>query len=116
MTKSVLAHLVGLAIAAGDLHPQDRVVDHVPELAGSGYAGCTLDQVLTMTTGVDWVEDHRDPNGPARRLIGCFADGRPSRRAFATGASALGLIVAGGVVSRVALPHAPDSYRAMLNY
>jgi CubicO group peptidase (beta-lactamase class C family) len=35
--------------------------------------------VVTMTTGVDWVEDHRDPDGPASRLLGCFGDGTASR-------------------------------------
>ena len=28
-----------------------------------------------MTTGVDWVEDHRDPDSLASRLLGCFATG-----------------------------------------
>ncbi|MGH9270547.1 MAG: serine hydrolase, partial [Ilumatobacteraceae bacterium] len=72
MTKSVLAHLVGLAVTDGSLRLQDSVTDHVPELAGSGYDGCVIDDVLTMTTGVDWVEDHRDPDGPAARLLACF--------------------------------------------
>ena len=65
MTKSVLAHLVGNAIASGALRLEDPVAEHVPELAGSGYAACTVEHLLTMTTGVDWVEDHRDPTGPA---------------------------------------------------
>ena len=73
MTKSVLAHLVGNAIASGSLRLEDAVTEHVPELAGSGYAGCTVEHLLTMTTGTDWVEDHRDPTGPASRLIACFA-------------------------------------------
>jgi CubicO group peptidase (beta-lactamase class C family) len=72
MTKSVLAHLVGNAVASGSLRIEDRVTEHVPELAGSGYADCTVEHLLTMTTGTDWVEDHRDPTGPASRLLGCF--------------------------------------------
>ena len=32
-----------------------------------------------MTTGVDWVEDHRDPDSLASRLLGCFATGADSR-------------------------------------
>ena len=72
MTKSVLAHLVGNAIASGSLRLEDRVVEHVPELAGTGYADCLVEHLLTMTTGTDWVEDHRDPAGPATRLISCF--------------------------------------------
>ncbi len=80
MTKSVLAHLVGNAIASGSLQLEDAVVRHVPELAGSGYHHCTVEHLLTMTTGTDWVEDHRDPDGPATRLVSCFlAEGGSSR-------------------------------------
>jgi CubicO group peptidase (beta-lactamase class C family) len=80
MTKSVLAHLVGNAIASGALRLEDSVVQHVPELRGSGYAECTVEHVLTMTTGTAWIEDHRDPTGPASRLVSCFAgEGASSR-------------------------------------
>ena len=79
MTKSVLAHLVGRAVQEGALALADRVADHVPELVGSGYDGTTLLDVLTMTTGVDWVEDHRDPGGLATRLLGAFFTGADSR-------------------------------------
>lgn len=72
MTKSALAHLVGIAVRDGALQLEDRVVDHVPELGGSGYAPCTVVDLLTMTTGVDWVEDHRDPHSLASRLTACF--------------------------------------------
>ncbi|MCW2866310.1 MAG: hypothetical protein JWR20_498 [Marmoricola sp.] len=80
MTKSVLAHLVGQAVGAGALTLADRVVDHVPELAGTGWASCTVEHVITMTTGTAWVEDHRDPDGPAARLTACFwGEGGSSR-------------------------------------
>jgi CubicO group peptidase (beta-lactamase class C family) len=84
MTKSTLAHLVGIAMRSGVLDLGDRVVDHVPELASSGYSACTVFDVLTMTSGVDWVEDHRDPNSPASRLRACFSgDGGDSRALLA---------------------------------
>lgn len=80
MTKSALAHLVGVAVRSGALALTDPVTDHVPELAGTGYEGRTVHDLLTMTSGVDWVEDHRDPDGPASRLTACFAgDGGDSR-------------------------------------
>ncbi len=75
MTKSVLAHVVGRAVRASVLSLTDRVADHVPELASTGYAGVTVRDVVTMTSGVDWVEDHRDPESLASRLLGCFPDG-----------------------------------------
>ena len=80
MTKSVLATLVGIAMRAGALHTGDRVVDHVPELAGGGYAACTVRHLLTMTTGVDWTEDHRDPDSAASRLLAGFATGTGGSR------------------------------------
>ena len=43
--------------------------------------------VLTMTTGVDWVEDHRDPDSLASRLLGCFAAGGDSRALLRRGAA-----------------------------
>ncbi len=84
MTKSALAHLVGIAVRSGSLGPGDRVVDHVPELADGGYGRCTVHDLLTMTSGVDWSEDHRDPEGPASRLMACFTgDGGESRALLA---------------------------------
>jgi CubicO group peptidase (beta-lactamase class C family) len=82
MTKSALAHLVGIAVRSGALRVSDRVVDHVPELTESGYAGCTVHDLLTMTTGVDWVEDHRDPGSLASRLTARFGDGDGDSRAL----------------------------------
>jgi CubicO group peptidase (beta-lactamase class C family) len=82
MTKSVLAHLVGNAVASGSLRLGDLVTTHVPELADSGYAACTVEHVLTMTTGTAWVEDHRDPTGPATRLVSCFTVGGGSSRSL----------------------------------
>jgi len=79
MTKSVLAHLVGRAVGDGTLALTDAVTAHVPELLGTGYDGTTVLDVITMTTGVDWVEDHRDPDSLASRLLGCFAVGGDSR-------------------------------------
>ena len=85
MTKSALAHLVGRAVTDGSLRMQDRVVDHVPELAGSGYERCSVLDVATMTSGVDWVEDHRDPDSRASRLTACFGgDGGDSRTLLTT--------------------------------
>jgi CubicO group peptidase (beta-lactamase class C family) len=82
MTKSALAHLVGIAVRSGDLRVEDPVLDHVPELAGSGYARCRVVDLLTMTSGVDWVEDHRDPGGPATRLVACFGGSGAASRAL----------------------------------
>ena len=79
MTKSVLGHLVGRAVRDGVLALTDPVTAHVPELLGTGYNGTSVLDVITMTTGVDWVEDHRDVESLASRLVGCFGEGSDSR-------------------------------------
>jgi len=79
MTKSVLAHLVGRSVRDGALALTDAVTDHVPELVRTGYDGTSVLDLVTMTTGVDWLEDHRDPASLASRLLGCFATGADSR-------------------------------------
>ena len=75
-TKSVLAHLVGRAGRWTSTRPVEA---YVPELAGTGYRGVPVRDVARMTSGVDWVEDHRDPDGPATALVGAFAAGGSSR-------------------------------------
>ena len=76
-TKSSLALLTGIAVDRGHLPDLDvRVADLVPELAASGYRDVTLRQLLTMTTGVGWVEDYHDPESAASQLIGRWRDGR----------------------------------------
>jgi CubicO group peptidase (beta-lactamase class C family) len=84
MSKSALAHLVGLAVTNGALGVHDAVTAHVPELSGSGYDGTTVENLLTMTTGVDWAEDHRDPDSQASRLLACFADATGDSRRLLT--------------------------------
>jgi CubicO group peptidase (beta-lactamase class C family) len=76
-TKSVLAQVTGLAVGRGSLPDIDaEVCDYVPELLGSGYDAVTVRQVLTMTSGLDWAEDYRDPDSRASQLIGRWRDGR----------------------------------------
>ena len=74
MTKSVLAHLVGRAVRAGSLALTDAGDRARPRAARHRlrrHQRCWTS--LTMTTGVDWVEDHRDPDSLASRLLACFA-------------------------------------------
>ncbi len=80
MTKSVLAQLVGLAVTRGALDLATPVSAYVPELARSGYGDVPVFDVLRMTSGVDWIEDHRDPDGPASRLVRCSFTGAGSMR------------------------------------
>ena len=58
VTKSVTSALVGAAIDDGILQSIEQpVVDVVPEYAGRGFDGVTLRHLLTMTSGIDYVEN-----------------------------------------------------------
>ena len=75
-TKSALALVTGIAVSAGRLPDLDAPIrDLVPELATSGYRDVTVRQLLTMTTGVGWVEDYHDPDSAASRMIGRWRQG-----------------------------------------
>ncbi|MYT75630.1 MULTISPECIES: serine hydrolase [unclassified Streptomyces] len=74
-TKSALALLVG-DIPELDIDAPAR--SYVPELndPACGYRAVTIRHLLAMTTGVDWVEDHRDPASPAARLVAPVREGK----------------------------------------
>jgi CubicO group peptidase (beta-lactamase class C family) len=62
VAKSVTSVLLGIALQRGFIASLSDPVDrYVPELAGTAYAGVTVHQLLTMTTGVRWNEDYEDP-------------------------------------------------------
>ncbi|MEO9468948.1 serine hydrolase [Parasphingorhabdus sp.] len=62
VAKSLVSTLVGAAIKDGSIKSiDDPLTDYIPELAGSGYDGVTVQQLLTMTSGVRWNEDYGDP-------------------------------------------------------
>jgi CubicO group peptidase (beta-lactamase class C family) len=82
-TKSALALLVGQAVDDGRLPGlQTLVTDLVPEVGDSGYRGVSLRQLLTMTSGVGWREDYRDPDSQASRLLRRWRDGAGGLREF----------------------------------
>lgn len=69
VAKSFTATLVGAAIKDGFIRSvDDPVTRYIPELAGSGYDGVTIAQLLTMTSGVRWNEDYTDPNSDVARM------------------------------------------------
>ena len=56
--KSVVGLLVGILVERGLLDPGEPVTERVPEVAGSGYAGATVQHLLDMTAAIDFVEDY----------------------------------------------------------
>jgi CubicO group peptidase (beta-lactamase class C family) len=65
MSKSVVSILAGIAVGQGKIGSvDDQVVQYLPELAGSGYDGATIGNLLHMRSGVDWDDSFFVP-GPA---------------------------------------------------
>lgn len=76
VAKSVTSTLVGAAIRDGHIQSiDDPVTRYIPDLAGGGYDGVTVRQILTMTSGVRWNEDYTDPNSDVARM---FAEAVPT--------------------------------------
>lgn len=70
VAKSFSSTLVGAAIKDGKIKSlDDLVTTYIPELAGSGYDGVTVRQLLTMTSGVKWNEDYTDPNSDVAQML-----------------------------------------------
>jgi CubicO group peptidase (beta-lactamase class C family) len=62
VAKSFTSTLVGAAIKDGYIKSADDMVsDYIPDLKGSAYDNVTIEQLLTMTSGVAWNEDYADP-------------------------------------------------------
>jgi CubicO group peptidase (beta-lactamase class C family) len=58
VTKSFFGTLAALLIAEGKLDPKAPVARYVPELATSGFGDATVQQVLDMTTAIDFTESY----------------------------------------------------------
>ncbi|MEM9725096.1 MAG: serine hydrolase [Pseudomonadota bacterium] len=69
VAKSFTSTLMGAAIKDGAIGGlQDKVSAYVPGLKGSAYDAVTIEQLLTMTSGVAWNEDYDDPNSDVARF------------------------------------------------
>ena len=70
VAKSFTSTLVGAAVKDGHINSlNDPVTRYIPELTGSGYDGVTVEQLLTMTSGVQWNEDYTDPNSDVAKML-----------------------------------------------
>lgn len=68
IAKSVTSTLVGAALADGKIRSlTSPVTDYIPQLKGSAYEGVTVQQLLSMSSGVAWNEDYTDRNADVAR-------------------------------------------------
>lgn len=85
MAKSILSALVGVAVDEGHIQSIDDTLDHyVPALIGSGYEGVTIEQALTMSSGVEFDENYDDLTSDVNRLFISLAAGTPMEETLAT--------------------------------
>ena len=66
VTKSVVGCVTGILVDQGMLNPDEQVSTYVPEVAGSGYGGATVRDLLDMRTGVVFSEEYTDPQAEVR--------------------------------------------------
>jgi CubicO group peptidase (beta-lactamase class C family) len=75
MAKSVTSTLVGAALKDGHIEGlSDPVSRYIPGLKGSEYDAVTIEQLLTMTSGIAWNEDYSDPSSDVARLFALEPD------------------------------------------
>jgi len=67
VSKSICGTLGGILADRGLFNPDDSVIDYVPELSSSVYAGCTIRHLLDMAVGIAFNEDYEDPRGDVVR-------------------------------------------------
>lgn len=69
VAKSFVSALVGIALAEGRFANIDEPITHyVPELAGSGYDGVRIRDILQMSSGVRFNEDYGDFHSDINRF------------------------------------------------
>lgn len=69
VAKSFTSTLLGAAIRDGYIRSVDQqVTDIIPAFKGTAYDGVTIEQILTMTSGVRWNEDYADPASDVARF------------------------------------------------
>jgi CubicO group peptidase (beta-lactamase class C family) len=72
ISKSIVGCVAAILIDRGQLDAGAEITGYVPELAGSGYAGATVRNVLDMRTGVRFTEAYADPRSDIDRLGQCL--------------------------------------------
>ncbi|MFT4135416.1 serine hydrolase domain-containing protein [Microbacterium sp.] len=68
VSKSLTTATAGALMGAGLLDAARPVSDYVPALAGSGYAGATIRDLVDMRTGIAFSEDYLDDGAEVRLL------------------------------------------------
>ncbi len=76
-TKSFIGALVLTLIEEGKIEPGRQIQSYLPELANSAFGDATVQQVLDMTTSIEFSEDYADPRSDIGRYGLVFNIGSP---------------------------------------
>ncbi|MEP2736249.1 MAG: serine hydrolase [Erythrobacter sp.] len=69
VAKSLTSTMVGAAIKDGAIESiDDPITKYIKGLVGSAYEEVSVEQLLTMTSGVAWNEDYEDPNSDVAKF------------------------------------------------
>jgi CubicO group peptidase (beta-lactamase class C family) len=78
IAKSVASVLLGAALQDGSIGSLDDLVSrYIPALSAGAYAGVTVRNMVTMTSGVRWNETYTDPESGRRKLLECQLTRQP---------------------------------------
>jgi CubicO group peptidase (beta-lactamase class C family) len=66
ISKSITSTVAGVLAGRGVLSPSDLVTDHVPELLGTSFEGCTVRHLLDMRAGTRFDEDYANIDADVR--------------------------------------------------
>jgi hypothetical protein len=86
-TKSFVGMLTLWLIEEGAIDPAQTMQHYLPELKGSAFADATVQQVLDMTTSIEFSEDYTDPDADVWKYGYVFGISTPP--AGYTGASSI---------------------------
>jgi len=85
VAKSVLSALIGIAVEEGHIASiRDPIGQYVPALAGSVYADVSIEDALTMSSGMAFDEDYDNPFSDINMLVWrAMAMGQPVEETLA---------------------------------
>jgi CubicO group peptidase (beta-lactamase class C family) len=66
VSKSITSTAAGVLVGEGALRPDDLVTEHVPDLAGTSFEGCTVRHLLDMRAGTRFDEDYANVHADVR--------------------------------------------------
>ena len=85
VAKSFVSALVGIAVEEGHINDiNEPVSDYLPTLAGSGYEGVEIKDILQMSSGIRFNENYGEFFSDINRLGRAIALNRPLERLIST--------------------------------